>query len=64
MDGSLPGVNKQTKDAVVVDFTVWVLERLWGATIHSGEQRGHAGQLVSTDPRHLLSCDLEAISCI
>lgn len=46
----------KNKNAVLVDFTVWLLERQWGTTLYSGEQRSHAGQLVSEYPHHLLSC--------
>lgn len=36
------------ENEVVVDLTVQLLERMWGTAFHSGEQRGHAGQLVSS----------------
>lgn len=50
MDGNLRSV----KNAVVVDFTVWFLECLWGTAIHSREQCSYVGQLVSTDRNALV----------
>lgn len=57
------------ENAVVVDITVWLLECLWGTAVHSGEQRGSVGQLVSSAGNHLLSFvafyfDLKAPMCV
>lgn len=54
-------ISKVWKNATVVDFTVWILEGLWGTAVHSREQRSYVGQLVSTHQQRPLSFATKAI---